>query len=384
MVRQHHLPKQFGVHTRHLGPWVKAGVALKLMSALILFPHIALGQDAAILKQRVERLERDLNTISRQVYRGGAASGANSGGGYPPASGAASAGGGEYNEALENRIDGLEQSVRSLTGQVEALRHDVDTQRRKMDKALGDIEFRFQQMAKSSQAAPMMMGGDMGMIPPDGLPGNTAPLPLAAPLPAPTASAATAKVDDGKLRAGVIDNVSPRSPADKPAAAAKDGTKNLAALPVDGGDAKEPKDSKTPKQVAVTLPEGGLQEQYDFAFGLLKNFQFDKAESAFKSFLQKHGESKLAANAQYWLAETYYGRDDYKQSVLAFAESYKKYPTGPKGPDSLLKLGMSLGRMGQKAEACLSLDRLKQEYPSAAPAVLQVADQEKKTLACSN
>lgn len=358
-------------YRRVFGQCVKAGTAVKLASMIVLFPHLAFGQDAAILKQRVERLERDISTLSRQVYRGGASTGANGATGYPPATLEPARSDG-YNEALETRIDTLEQSIRSLTGQMETIRHDVDVQGRKIDRALGDIDFRFQQISKSA-------------------PASTASAPNEYDTPATTDVAGDSQ--SGRLRPGVIDNVTPRKPEEKtaqqnPTVLNKDplkgkGSNVLATVPTD--DAEDKGDVKNKTQMAsVTLPEGGLQEQYDFAFGLLKNFEFDKAEGAFKQFLQKNGSSKLAPNAQYWLAESYYGRNDYKNSALAFAESYKKYPTGPKGPDSLLKLGMSLGRLGQKAEACLSLDRLKQEYPSAAPAVLQVADQEKKSLACTN
>ena len=331
-----------------------SGTAFKVVTTIMLFPHLAYGQDAVMLKQRIERLERDVSTMSRQVYRGGATSGANGGGSYPPAAAVAPASG--YNEALETRLDGVEQSVRALTGDIEKLRHDVDSQNKKLERAIGDIDFRFQQLSKNA---------------------------------APATTPATVEVNDSaanRTRAGVIDNVSPRQANEKdkplPLAANTTPPKVLGTLPEPAIPAETKSSGKT--QMAVTLPDGGLQEQYDFAFGLLRNFEFDKAEQAFKAFLQKNGDTKLAPNAQYWLAESYYGRNDYKQSALSFAESYKKYPTGPKGPDSLLKLGMSLGRLGQKAEACLSLDRLKQEYPSAAASVLQVADQEKKTLACTN
>jgi len=341
------------------------GTAFKVVTAIILSPYVAFGQDAVVMKERVERLERDISTLSRQVYRGGATSGTSPGGNYPPSAVAAAPASG-YNEGLETRIDGLENTVRNLTGQVEKMRHDVDTQNKKLDRALGDIEFRFQQAAKAAPVSNLAAGGEPAVIEPQS-PNN-------------------------RTRSGVIDNVSPRQAAEteKPApltngSAANNPPKILGTIPASPEPSNQGDVKPTGKtQMAVTLPDGGLQEQYDFAFGLLRNFEFDKAESAFKTFLQKNGDSKLAANAQYWLAETYYGRNDYKQSALSFAESYKKYPTGPKGPDSLLKLGMALGRLGQKAEACLSLDRLKQEYPSAAASVLQVADQEKKNLACAN
>ena len=41
----------------------------------------------------------------------------------------------------------------------------------------------------------------------------------------------------------------------------------------------------------------------------------------------------------------------YQNAAFAFAEGYQ-YPKNGKAPDSLLKLGMSLSRMGKRKEAC--------------------------------
>ena len=64
--------------------------------------------------------------------------------------------------------------------------------------------------------------------------------------------------------------------------------------------------------------------------------------AGFKAFVQRNPQHVLAGNAQYWLGETYYARRDYQNAMVAFAEGYKAYKTSPKGPDNLLKLGVTL------------------------------------------
>ena len=111
------------------------------------------------------------------------------------------------------------------------------------------------------------------------------------------------------------------------------------------------------------LPSGSATEQYNHAFGLMKQADYPAAEAAFKDFVEAHPNDPMAGNAQYWLGETYYARGKYMEAASAFAEGYKRYPKSAKAPDELLKLGMSLARANQKQNACVALAQLDQEFP---------------------
>lgn len=121
---------------------------------------------------------------------------------------------------------------------------------------------------------------------------------------------------------------------------------------------------------------------YEAAFADIRDAHYDQAERGFRDFLRKFPTHTLAANAHYWLGETYYVRGDFKQSAKVFAKSYQDYPQGPKAVDSLLKLGLSLSKLGQKEDACLSLRQMKKEFAGAAPTLEARADQEIRQLAC--
>lgn len=132
---------------------------------------------------------------------------------------------------------------------------------------------------------------------------------------------------------------------------------------------------------APQSPEAA-QATYDDAFNKLRAADYAGAQAGFQAFLKSNPDNKLAGNAQYWLGETFYGRGIYKDAAVAFAEGYQKYPKNSKAPDNLLKLALSLGQLGSKDDACLTLGELKKNYPNAAPTIKSRGDQERTRLGC--
>ena len=130
------------------------------------------------------------------------------------------------------------------------------------------------------------------------------------------------------------------------------------------------------------MPSGSASAQYNAAFGLLRKADYEGAEDALRSFIRQHPNDPLAGNAQYWLGESYYARGKYTEAAAAFADGYKRYPKGPKAPDELLKLGMSLDHANQKHNACIALTQLDHDFPHPGNAVKDRAAQEKKKLGC--
>jgi len=130
------------------------------------------------------------------------------------------------------------------------------------------------------------------------------------------------------------------------------------------------------------LPGGSASEQYNSAFGLLKQADYSAAEEAFRTFLAQHPRDALAGSAQYWLGETYYERGLYGDAASAFAEGYKNYPKGAKAADDLLKLGMSLARANQKQNACVAFAQLDRDFPQPGAAIRERAIAEKKRSGC--
>ena len=113
------------------------------------------------------------------------------------------------------------------------------------------------------------------------------------------------------------------------------------------------------------LPSGTPKQQYDYAYGLVSNAQYEKAEISFLEFLKAHPDDELAGNAQYWLGQTYYARGNYTDATRTFLEGMSKYPDSPKAPAYLLKVGMSLNLLGEKQEACEVYRELNARFPNS-------------------
>ena len=123
--------------------------------------------------------------------------------------------------------------------------------------------------------------------------------------------------------------------------------------------------------VLSVLPEGDELGQYEYAMNLLKQGDYETAEKAFIEFLFVGSDIILLSNSNFWLAETYYVRENYKDAAKSYLNLYQKYPEAKKAPNALLKLGISLVNMDQKEQGCVTFFKLQETFPSAAPTLLE-------------
>jgi len=132
------------------------------------------------------------------------------------------------------------------------------------------------------------------------------------------------------------------------------------------------------------LPEGTAKEQYRYAFGLLRQYNYDKAELAFQEFVKSRPRDNLVNQARYWLGETYYVRAAYVQAAEVFLEGYRSDPKGEKAPDSMLKLGMSLVGLGKNREGCAAFRKMITDYPRMSFRLQSMVNLEKRKSCNSN
>ena len=90
----------------------------------------------------------------------------------------------------------------------------------------------------------------------------------------------------------------------------------------------------------------------------------------------------LMPNIQYWLGEVFYAKKDFNQAAIEFGEGLKNYPDSIKGPDNMLKLGLSFSNLSKKNDACNVLIELELKYPDASKDVLQRSIKERKKMEC--
>ena len=123
------------------------------------------------------------------------------------------------------------------------------------------------------------------------------------------------------------------------------------------------------------------KDKYSNAIDLLWRNKFDQALSELE-MLKKMKPVDLMPNIQYWLGEVYYAKKDFEQAIIEFGEGLKNYPNSIKGPDNMLKLGLSFSNLKKKTEACNVFIELELKYPDASANVLERSIQERKKLGC--
>jgi|SRR5271166_4980574 len=333
-------------------PLSHARPTLLLMVFAIALPTQAAWPQDRGTQERLDRLERDLSMLQR-VYRGT--------GGSTVLAGAGAA------VDSELRMDRLETEMRELTGRVEDAINGVEQLRRRLEQINSDIDVRFGQSQGQPTTTPRSASGGAvasataGTLPArGGLPVASA-TPPAPPMPAGT-QVPPPYIPTGLGTLTPPKNSSPTQPVPEPVGAGL------------GAPFRQP--------ASGALPAGSASEQYNFAFGLLKQADYPAAEEALKSFVRQHPDDGLAGSAQFWLGETYYQRERFADAASAFAEGYKRYPKGGKAADDLLKLGMSLARANQKQNACLAFVQLDHDFPNPGSAIKERATAEKKRLGC--
>ena len=136
----------------------------------------------------------------------------------------------------------------------------------------------------------------------------------------------------------------------------------------------------------ITNPKKNLSEQeikkkYENAIKLLWASKFEEAEVELVD-LKKFNPEDLMPNIQYWLGEVHYAQKKFEKAILEFGEGLQKYPDSIKGPDNMLKLGLSFANLKKKSEACNVFYELEVKYKTAPKNVLERANSEKKKLDC--
>ncbi len=142
--------------------------------------------------------------------------------------------------------------------------------------------------------------------------------------------------------------------------------------------------TQEPETRESLLPDKSAEDQYEFAVSFMKIGDYETAEFALKEFIDKNKDHDLAGSAQYWYGETFRIRQLYSDAATAYLDGYQNYPKSRKAPDNLLKLGITMVQLGEKAQGCKMISGIKKEYPKANKSVLQKAQYEQKKFKCKS
>ncbi len=107
------------------------------------------------------------------------------------------------------------------------------------------------------------------------------------------------------------------------------------------------------------------EDVYGEALDTFKKDKFDEARQMMQAFIKEYPDHKLAGNAQFWIAETYYADKDYADAILSYEDLLQKYKGHGKIPDALYKQALSFLEMGDEKAARGILRELIENHPDA-------------------
>jgi tol-pal system protein YbgF len=172
---------------------------------------------------------------------------------------------------------------------------------------------------------------------------------------------------DMQLLSGKVDDlrIQAQKPADDVALLKEDTGKRLALLEDRLTKLEQGMSGMLEQQKKVAEPPQTPEGMYQQGIDAMKGGEVAKARELFSKFLEQYPKQKLAANAHYWLGETYYSEKNFAQAILEFQEVFKNFPESEKAPAAMLKQGMAFRELGDKESSLYIYKRLTEEFPKS-------------------
>ena len=129
----------------------------------------------------------------------------------------------------------------------------------------------------------------------------------------------------------------------------------------DDGEASPPVDAGV---------ESPGQDVFDAAFADYTSGRYGLARDGVDEVLRRFGDSELADDAHYWVAETWYAEGDYERAREALERTLAEHPGSEFEAPSLLKLAFSLVELDETEAAREVLQRLLTDHPDSDEALI--------------
>lgn len=301
---------------RHIGLLAAAAGA-----ALVAGPAAAQRQPPSP-DQRLERLERQMNQVQRQVFpRGRPADTA--GFAQEPAATQSSV------ATLDQRLDALERQMADMLRQTEENGHRLQTLEADLAKLRTDQEQRIATLEQRlNDAAAAAAAG----------PATTEPPPAKPPATKPT---------------------KPKGDTSGAGAATSSTTTTAAA-----------------NAASTEPPADPGEDAYSEGFHLWEAGNYDQAISALRSFTSAYPKHRRISYARNLIGRAQLDKGDARAAAETLLANYRADPGGARAQDSLYYLGQALMKLGQPGQACNAYAELESVYGSKVRADLksQVAD----------
>jgi tol-pal system protein YbgF len=294
------------------------------------------------------------------------------------------------------RLDRLETQIRQLTGVIEQLQFRNQQLEGQLRRLQEDTDYRFQESSAKGSPRPALQSRPQNPPPQPSAPAATgAPgrrgdafdptqNPNAPGAPHALGSIGGAGAPPPLAPATAIGVGAADEPIGAPGGRGAGAPLDLATMgPPGGAPGPALRNSNAGGAVVATLPPSQTpRDEYDLAYGYVLRKDYALAEEGFRSFLSRYPGDRMTGDATYWLGESLFQRQRYRDAAEAFLNVSTKYEATPKAPDALLRLGQSLAALGEKEAACASLGEVLRKFPRASAGVKQGVEREQKRVRC--
>lgn len=228
------------------------------------------------------------------------------------------------------QIDLLQKEIAQLRGEIEVNNHVLDQMKKRQRDLYTDVDRRLQSMessGSSTESIPPLetLGTTETVNPPENIHGN--------------------QTETTALTLEQVETQAPRVSASGQQAVTTT------------------EDTATEINMDTETDPVQIQAEYQQAFKLLKQSQYDQAIKAFAKFVKAHPDNQYSDNAQYWMAEALYVKRQYEDAIREYNNLVSNYPESQKVPHGLLKIGYSYQELGKAEEAKLWYTDVRQRFP---------------------
>jgi len=246
---------------------------------------------------------------------------------------------------LLNQVEALNGDISRLRGQIEMLTNEIANAQKRQRDMYVDLDTRVRRIEQGSASGKKDQEGISALEERVRKLEQATPSPQGA-IPAPVATAtAVAPPASTAASTATATPVTVTVPSATPTAAAA-GASSLPPATLSSGDA------------------AGIQRAYETAYSNYRINDYQGAIRGFDSFLKTYPKHQLAANAQYWIGESYFQLRDYRAAIEAQRRLLGTYPDSAKVPDALLIIGTAESTMGDNAAARKTFEDLIAKYPA--------------------
>jgi TolA-binding protein len=287
--------------------------ALLATAALGVMPSIALAQRQAppSPEQRIDRLERQVQQMQRQLFPKGRPADTAGFNDDPAASQSSVVSLAQRLDSLERQMADLVRSSEENGNRLRNVEGGLTQLKTDQDQRIGAIEQRL--AAGVPAAAP-------------GEPSATSAVPPAAPPPRKTTTTTSPKTTPPKTST---------------------------ATPATGGPS-------VPVADAAAADPG--EDAYTAGFHQWEDGQYDQAIATLKAFTAAYPKHRRASYANNLIGRALLDKGDARGAATALLANYRSNPGGERAPDSLYYLGQALMKLGQPGQACKAYAELDAVY----------------------